>query len=182
MTRLIIDSGNEYLIKLKGNQPRLLAAVQDHMAEADPLDEHAQAQTTRGRCERRHTEVYTAPPGIDPGWIGLQRVIRVRRFGHRRGRPYERVSYYISSLTAGAGHLAEAVRGHWSIENRLHWVKDVGMNEDRSGIRGKTAAANLSLLKSWGLTLYRRGGYDSLKEAVALFTNKVKELLQLMRT
>lgn len=68
------------------------------------------------------------------------------------------------------------------IENRLHYVTDVGANEDGSGIRSKAAAATLSLLKSLALTLYRKQGYQSLKEATTSFANKVKELLKIMRT
>jgi predicted transposase YbfD/YdcC len=109
-------------------------------------------------------------------------VVRTERSGKRSGHPYRRISYYISSRPDSARSLSASIRGHWGIENRLHWVKDVRMNEDSSGIADKTAAANLSLLKSWSLTLYRRNGHDSLKKAIAQFTNKVKELLEVIRT
>ena len=106
----------------------------------------------------------------------------VERSGFRDGEAYRRQGYYISSLATDAEHFARGIRGHWLIENRLHYVKDVGANEDGSGIRSKAAAANLSLLKSLALTLYRKQGYQSLKEATTSFANKVKELLKIMRT
>jgi predicted transposase YbfD/YdcC len=170
------------MIKLKANQPRLLEATKSHCRQADPVDEHRHSQSTRNRRERRHTQVFTAPAGLDEGWSSLRRVVRAERSGRRGGRPYRRISYYITSRRDSAGRLAQTIRSHWGIENRLHWVKDVCMDEDSSGIANKQAAVNLSLLKSWSLTLYRRNGYDSLTKAIERFTNKVKELLEIMRT
>ena len=104
------------------------------------------------------------------------------RSGERDGAPYQRSGYYITSLQATARCFAEGLRGHWLIENRLHYVKDVITNEDRSGIRSSQAAANLSLLKNLTLNLYRHQGYQSLKYATEHFANKVKELLFILRT
>ena len=126
--------------------------------------------------------VYAAPARVDPAWVGLRYVVFVERSGTRAEGAYRRQSYYITSVEASAAVFAAGIRGHWLIENRLHWQKDVSMQEDTSGIRSKQAAANVSLLKSLALTLYRRQGYGSLKTATACFANKVKELLQLMRT
>jgi predicted transposase YbfD/YdcC len=170
------------MIKLKANQPKLLEATKSHCKQTDPLDEHRHSQSTRNRREKRHTQVFTVPSGIDEGWSGLQRVVRIERSGRRGSQPYEGISYYITSRPDSAARLAGTIRGHWGIENRLHWVKDVCMDEDSSGIGNKQAAVNLSLLKSWSLTLYRRNGYDSLTKAIDRFTNKVKELLEIMRT
>lgn len=180
--RLIVESGNHYLVKVKANQPKLLQALKATVDTTQALACVEQQQKSRGRRERRRVEVYAAPPEIDPEWVGLKLVLFVERSGFRDGEAYRRQGYYISSLVTDAEHFARGIRGHWLIENRLHYVKDVGANEDGSGIRSKAAAANLSLLKSLALTLYRKQGYQSLKEATTSFANKVKELLKIMRT
>lgn len=166
------------------------------MAEATPLGYFDTYEHTRGRRVWRRLWVYPPPEGVDAAWKGIYRVLYVERSGTRsvkcregRQRTVRRCrqafltkSYYITSRRDHAQGYAQGVRGHWLIENRLHWVKDVQTNEDASGIGSGRGAATLSLLKSLTLSLYRYHGYDSLKEATTRFGNKVKELLQLLRT
>lgn len=179
----IIESGNDYLIKVKGNQPKLLRAMKEAITDQAPLDTNLQTERSRGRRERRYVAVYEPSKAVDPAWKKLRRMVYVVRSGWRReGGPYRRESYYITSRLDTAAGFGRGIRGHWSIENRLHWVKDAQMTEDTSGIKSKRAAANLSLLKSLALTRYRHAGYGSLKTATACFANKVKELLLLLRT
>ena len=73
--------------------------------------------------------------GIDLSWAGIKSLIRVERTGTRGDKPYHEVVCYISSLIHPAREFACGIRGHWSIENRLHWIKDVVMKEDDSKIR-----------------------------------------------
>ena len=86
--------------------------------------------------------------GISQGWTGLKSLIKVERIGTRAGIAYHQVAYYISSLVKSAVDFAKGIRGHWGIENRLHWVKDVIFNEDHSTIRKGNAPANLSVLRT----------------------------------
>ena len=179
---IIAQSSNHYLVKVKGNQPRLLRAIENHISDSNPLSRLTQSEFNRGRKEQRHIEVYQAPQGLDEDWLAIKRVLFVTRSGQRAEGNYHRSGYYISSLEADANCFANGLRGHWLIENNLHYVKDVIANEDGSGIRSIQAAANLSLLKSLTLNLYRHQGYMSLKYASERFANKVKELLLIMRT
>jgi predicted transposase YbfD/YdcC len=180
--RRIVASGNDYLIKVKANQPRLLKALEATVSTTEALDTFSQSERNRGRAEQRRVAVYRAPSQVDPDWVELRRVLYVERSGVRDGEPYHRVGYYMSSLVADAQCFAQGLRGHWLIENQLHYVKDVQANEDGSGIRSKSGAATLSLLKSIVLTLYRRQGHRSLKAANEHFANKVKELYKILRT
>lgn len=93
-------------------------------------------------------------------------MIKVERKGTRGEEPYERIGYYMTSVSPSSRRLAEGIRGHWLIENRLHWVKDVIYQEDKSPQKAGFAPINLSLLKTWVLTLLRVHGYDSLTEAI----------------
>lgn len=96
-------------------------------------------------------------------------VIKVERSGTRGNTPYYRIGYYFSSLAPNSQRLAVGIRQHWQIENRLHWVKDVIYQEDSSPQKADMAPINLSLLKTWVLTLLRIHGYDSLRSATPLF-------------
>ena len=74
------------------------------------------------------------------------------------------------------------IRGHWSIENRLHWVKDVRQHEDSSRISKGNGVETLSLLKNIAINLCREDGFDSIKAAAIHFASNVKELLDYFRT
>ena len=165
---------------MKANQPTLLAHMQETIRTAKPLGCFQTHEWSRGRSEYRRVEVYAAPGKLE--WPALRRIIHVVRSGEREGVCYNRASFFATSLVAEVPAYAAGIRGHWLIENRLHWVKDVGMHEDSSGIRSKEAAATLSLLKTWALSLYRQQGHRSLKQATVCYANKVKELLLLIRT
>jgi predicted transposase YbfD/YdcC len=178
---MIIEGGNDYLVKVKGNQPTLLAALQQTAEDMEPIEVDRQVERGRGRRAERHVALYRLPKGIDPAWKA-RRMVAVTRSGWREGQAYRRVSYYLTSRVDTAVGFAAGIRTHWAVENGLHWTKDALMNEDGSRIRSPEAATTLSLLKSLALTRYRRAGYTSLKTATTRFANKVKELLQLLRT
>ncbi len=74
--------------------------------------------------------------------------------GSRGDKTYEETAYYISSLTASAQVFAEIIRGHWKIENQLHWVKDIIFEEDKSQISDFQAASNWSILTTMRLNLF----------------------------
>ncbi len=98
---------------------------------------------------------------ISTDWVGLKRIVRVERFGTRGNTPYSETAYYISSITLEAPDFAQGIRGHWGIENQLHWVKDVVFNEDKAQIVDGYAAANFSILRSFAINLFRHNGFDS---------------------
>ena len=77
--------------------------------------------------------------------------MRVRRWSHRGGQQSGELAlethYYLSSLLADAAHLAQIIRGHWSVENSCHHVLDVTFQEDHCQVRDNNAAQNLSILR-----------------------------------
>ena len=111
-------------------------------------------------------------------WICAARMVRVERLRRRKDATISYESHYYLTSRRGdtAYELGRIIRGHWHIENRLHWVKDVVLNEDRNRISGGEAAENLSLLKTLALTLYRINGISSFKHATICFANKIKQL------
>ncbi len=96
----------------------------------------------------RTVEVFQNLTGISQEWVGLESLIKVERIGTRAGKAYHQIAYYISSLVSSANDFAQGIRGHWGIENCLHWVKDVIFNEDHSSIRMGNAPENLSVMRT----------------------------------
>jgi predicted transposase YbfD/YdcC len=121
----------------------------------------------RGRIEKRETFIYKDLTGISADWIGLKRLIRVERTViSKKGKTCE-TAYYISSVRSNkASFFGKHIRNHWGIENRLHWVKDVSMNEDKSKTTGGMAAENISILRNIVINLFRTNGYHSIKYAM----------------
>jgi len=124
-TGLIIEGGNDYVITVKGNQPRLLAQLKTIAEHQEPCNQFFDIEKTRGRTTCRIVKVFTELKNIDLDWVGVQSLIQVERRSIRSGKKYLQTNHYISSLVSKATTFATGIRQHWGIENRLHWVKDV---------------------------------------------------------
>lgn len=168
------------MIAVKANQKKLFAQLQQRSHSQVPLSCHQQQETTRGRVTTRRLTVFAAPTGISSDWAGLNTFVLVERSGTRAERPYQHTAYYISSLRTTAATFAQGIRGHWLIENQLHWVKDVVFGEDRSPICLSGAATNFSIVRSLVLNQYRKHGYSSLTQARRLVANDLPQLLSLL--
>lgn len=181
-TRIIRETGNDYILEVKGNQKNLFKQVRLIAETHLPLDYSKTMEKNRGRLEIREAYLYDNIEGIDEDWIGIKRIIKVIRSGIRNNKPYYEEHYYISSISKlNAQEMATIIREHWSIENELHYVKDVNMNEDKSRIKGASAAENLSIIKNIAINIYRYNGLKSIKYATQRYTNRIVEQLQLIR-
>ncbi len=156
----IIDQGGDYVLAVKANQGSLWQEVHECFAdiEADGMRFHETEEAGHGREETRwYWMTETLPwPLRRIQWKGL-RSMGVVEASRTVGEKYtvER-RYYISSLPADAQQLAEAVRGHWHIENQLHWVLDVAFREDESRIRTGHADANMAVVRRIALNLLKQ--------------------------
>lgn len=121
----IIDSDNDYLGALKGNQSGLLTAVQ---ATFQPQETSFQINKGHGRIEKRTVSITQNLTGI-PAFPGLKTLIRVESERHVYRADIIEVStetrYYVTSLTETAACLAQRIRGYWGVENKVHYVRDV---------------------------------------------------------
>jgi len=159
----IVTRGGHYVLAVKGNQPGLLQAIQDAF-----IDRDAQApcyecsEKSHGRFVCQISSVLPATGIVDPArWPSCRavaQIVSVRKQGEKAARLEQR--YYICSKEISPEELARAVRSHWGIENRLHWVLDVTMGEDASTVRKDNAPQNLSLLKKMALNLIRMDTTD----------------------
>ncbi|MEH2464986.1 MAG: ISAs1 family transposase [Nostoc sp.] len=175
--KLIIDGGNDYAIAVKANQKNLYRQIRHNTENSKPTSRYITVEKTRNRVTKRTVEVFHDLTGISPEWVGLKSLIKVERIGTREGKPSHQVAYYISSKVYSAIDFAKGIRGHWGIENRLHWVKDVIFDEDRSTIRMGNAPANLSVMRTIALNILRRNGYSSITQAQRFTSNDIDKLL-----
>jgi len=178
--QLVIESGNDYVIAVKDNQPKLHRHIQRIAAFNKPRSRYIETEKTKNRLTTRTVEVFGDLNGIDLSWTGIKSLIRVERTGTRGGQPYHEVVCYISSLIHSAREFACGIRGHWSIENRLHWIKDVVMKEDDSKIRMGNAPANLSILRAIAINILRRNGHPSITISQIFLSNDIDKLLALV--
>jgi predicted transposase YbfD/YdcC len=176
----VLDGGNDYLVAVKRNQAKLYEHLETVAQYRKPLSVHEDAQRQRGRQEHRRVRVY-APCGLDEmEWVGVQSILCVERWGLRTGKPYESKAYYISSLVTSALHWQGLIRGHWGIENRLHWPKDVVFGEDDYRLEDGSALVNWSMIRTIVINILRLNGFQSLKTALVKLANRVDVIFSLL--
>jgi predicted transposase YbfD/YdcC len=161
--RIIRQREGHYLLAVKDNQPTLRAAVEaviERACEADftgvRCDGHEAVEDGHGRHEERYVTVVYDPDGLPGEWPAVAAVVQVNREREVAGKRAVTGHYYITSHDGTAADFAHWVRGHWDIENGLHWVLDVVFREDRSRIRAANAGANLALIRRVAVSLLRR--------------------------
>ena len=144
-------------------------------------DTYQERSLLRGRDELRITKVYKNLEGISPEWFGIKRIIETTRYVKtKKGQTIE-IVYHISSVAKNkADFFANHIRSHWGIENRLHWVKDVQMKEDKSRTKSGNAPENLSIMRNISINLFRLNGKDSIKSAIEWSISNFKELMNLI--
>jgi predicted transposase YbfD/YdcC len=161
--RIIRDGGGHYLLCAKANQPLLLQAVEAAFQQAEAtgyegvsFDQHAQSEEGHGRVETRSVAVIYDPKGLPEDWVDVKAVVSVVRQRQVAGESTTTSHYYISSHQGTALETADLIRGHWGIENGLHWVLDVVFHEDQSRIKEGHAGENLGLLRRVAVALLKR--------------------------
>jgi predicted transposase YbfD/YdcC len=161
--RIIREQEGHYLLAVKDNQPTLRAAVEanlDRACEADFIgvrsDGHESVEDGHGRHEERYVTVIYDPTGLPAEWPDVAAVVQVNREREVAGERTVTTHYYLTSSQGTAADFGRWVRGHWGIENGLHWVLDVVFREDRSRIRAENAGANLAMIRRVAVSLLRR--------------------------
>ena len=175
-----MESGNNYVITVKGNQPRLLAQIKTNASHQKPCEQVFDIEQVRGRTTCRIVKVFTKLKDIDLDWAGVQTLIQVERIGIRSGKKYLQTNYYLSSLVSKAITFANGIRQHWGIENRLHWVKDVIFGEDAAPFSNYNAATNWSIIRNIAINIARMSGYDSLTKAERFLAHDINKLFLLL--
>ncbi|NEP07158.1 MULTISPECIES: ISAs1 family transposase [Okeania] len=121
----IIETQNDYLVKVKRNQPLLYAQIEQQVKSSKTVKRYINDEKTRNRKTITEVEVFHIPNNLDDLWQDAGCVIRVKPSGNRGSKSVESISYYLCSLSGLSASLGSGIRGHWLIENQLNWVKDV---------------------------------------------------------
>jgi predicted transposase YbfD/YdcC len=170
----IVAAGGDYVVIVKGNQPRLQQDVV-LLFEEPPQETTFAFVEQRDRHGDRHEVRRVWMSGELNGyldWPGAHQVGKIERVVHHKGKIRSQVRYFVTSLQepdpylgvvgAGPAHLLKLIRGHWAIENRLHYVRDVSFGEDASQVRSGTAPQVLAALRNAVIGLLRDAGWINI--------------------
>lgn len=172
--------GCHFLVQVKGNCRKLWAVIAMHTALSMPMSTCEYYEEEHGRQIHRRVELFDNQAELPKGWNGIQRLVKVRRWGTRNKKNFHEVTFYVlSNPINSAAVAAKAIQGHWSIENNLHWIKDVNLKEDDMTMKNKNAITLLVYLNDIAINTLKAAGHKPLKNTFAKFANKVKELIKL---
>lgn len=172
IVKQVREKEGDYVIALKGNQGSLHAEAENFFQQAMNVtpeecdcDYSSTLEKNRGRIEER--QVWSCSlDWLDAkqleGWVDLKTLVCVKSIRTQKGKTTQEFRYYISSLKSDAQRLAEIVRSHWAVENKLHWHLDVSFGEDLCKVRTDHAAENFSLVKKMALNLLKADTSEKL--------------------
>jgi predicted transposase YbfD/YdcC len=172
------ETGNEVIVQVKGNQKTLFHDCQ-RLAETTPPDDSYQEPVTktRNRIESRQVKLFISPILTDAqDWALVKVVVKVERSRQvfqtktKTWKKRDETSFYISTIVLSAVEFCQAIRDHWGIENRNHYVRDVSMGEDKSRIR--TNPHIFAKLRSFALNILRKNKVENV--SLELFENSLK--------
>ncbi len=161
----IRDKGADYLLAVKANQPTLRSEIERYFddAPAECLDSFVDLDKAHGRIEER-----TVTVSREAGWLDGQRrfpgelrlpdaktIVRVRSRTGMKDRSRFDTRYFIASADLTAERAAHAIRGHWLVENALHWTLDVVFKDDQSRLRKGHGARNMAVVRHFAINLVR---------------------------
>ena len=165
----VLERGSDYVLALKGNQGTLHEDVSlylDDPAHAPTLECCCTVDGDHGRIETRAASVTADVDWLQQrhDWPGLAAIGKVTRTRESNGKTSRETAYYLLSTKLSPERFSQVVRTHWRIENSLHWVLDVTMNEDQSRSRKDNGPQNLALLRRWAINACKlEGSKGSIK-------------------
>lgn len=155
MAQAITERGGDYLLTLKGNRRHWVAQARQHLAEITPAVTE-RSEISHGRSEWRRVEVVATTKPIMAGHKAFIRITSKRD----QAKPYTRL--FMTSKLLSPQQALDLTRAHWQIENGLHWMLDVHMDEDLSRARKDNAPANTALLNRIARNLLQAADHDKV--------------------
>lgn len=166
ISKRIVGQDADYMLALKENQGGLYDDVQELFNYAEETefadcDYHRTIDKGHGRIEVRECWTISSSEYLVYlrnllDWANLRTIVMVKRERRLGAKIETEVKYYISSLVSRAQHILDIVRGHWGIENRVHWVLDIAFREDDSRLRKGNGAQNFAVLRRIALNLLKQ--------------------------
>jgi len=193
----VVEAGGDYLLIVKENQPTLLADIQQvfapltveeqerrgvHTVHPLPMETSRTVEKGHGRLEERQIRVSSELAGYS-SWPYLEQVFEYTRTWTTKGVTKQQVRYGITSLPAevsDAARVAVLKRGHWQVENALHYVKDVTLGEDASQTHVGKGADVFAMVRNIAISLLRRAGYRTIAAHLRRYSGCPHEALALL--
>ena len=166
IAKKIKSAGGDFVLAVKDNQPTLHQAIQEYFSgamendfDSVPIRRYETHDKGHGRVDDRYYYLMKLPGDFEfkklwPGVKAIGMAIRVTEKAD--GTTSDDTRYFIVSRYISGKRFAQSVRGHWGIENSLHWVLDVTFNEDQSRARERRMADNLSWLRRFAVSLLKQ--------------------------
>jgi predicted transposase YbfD/YdcC len=170
IAQTIIDKKADYVLALKGNQGSLREDVELFVAEQQAvgfkdceISQHRTIDAEHDRIETRMTTVIHDAEWLQErhNWPGLKAIVMVESSREISGKIEQETRFYITSLVMVACLIGPAIRGHWAIENSLHWVMDMLFRDDECRVRTNHAPANFTAIKHMAHNLLRKASAKS---------------------
>ena len=177
----IVGRGGHYVFTVKGNQPGLFARCKT--LPWAKIRAASAVEVGHGRRVRRTIKFAAAPVLLD--FAGAVQVAQIRRTRTLAGKKSVEVVYIITSMPsheASALQIAAWVQGHWGIENKLHWVRDVIFDEDRSSVRTGNAPRVMATLRSTAISVLHLTGTGGIARATRHHARDAHRPVQLLLT
>jgi predicted transposase YbfD/YdcC len=177
--------GAHYALTVKGNQKTLRDQLAGLPWSEVPVG-HRETDDSHGRRVTRTYKVVTIAAGIVfPHAVQAVRITRTRTRKGSAKRATTETMYAVTSLTAEQAQpaeLASYIRGHWHVENKLHWVRDVTMGEDLSRVRTGGGPRMMASLRNLAISLLRLAGHTNIAKALRHNARKAKRAIKLVIT
>lgn len=162
----IIEKEADYTLAVKENQSNLYTnikeyfewAIENKFKDLEKYDHYTKTEKGHGRIEKRNIWITEDVEWFEEKgkWKNLRTLISVERIAEKSGEISKDTRYFISSKKATAKEHLEIIRSHWGIENNLHWVLDVQMNEDACRVRKDNAAENFTIMRHLALAALKK--------------------------
>jgi hypothetical protein len=179
---VVVDSGNDYVIQVKHKRKSFTKLVKQ-VANQHPLRAHSTTvERKRGRKEIRILHVYDPGQVLYEEWPSVKRVISLRRIRTQNGEESDQINFYVTSIdNDDAKAYQRIIRDHWTIENQLHWVKDVIMKEDQTIFHNYRTYTLNTLFRNIVFTLIKLNGHSSIKYTLEGLRSNPKQIISMLR-
>ncbi len=176
----IVKKESKYVIQVKKNQKKLYRKVKFIAEYLPSISENSVTEKNRGRLETRIATVHNLNLDLQhDNWDDLKHIVCIKRTTEYKGKTTYETAYFITNAELDAMQFNIGIRGHWRIENSLHYVKDVTMREDALRIKKGNAPQNFSVIRSFILNLLRLNGFNTILSTFRRISSKFEDILGL---
>lgn len=183
----MVQRGGAYIWAVKDNQPDLVDDIRTLFRDPPPGEAFGQTVTVGQHGDRHERRTLLASAALTEAgylrWPHAGQVCAIKREITRKAKTTVEWGYAITSLPpaqASPQRLLALWRGHWSIENKLHWVRDVTFDEDRSQVRTGAGPQVMAALRSTAIGALRRAGHTNIAAALRTYAGHPRAALALL--